>query len=98
MKKFKIGALALALTLGVAGAFATSSSAHASKLTDPNWQTSDPATGATIPVSLGGVYEANVPASQAISDYGCSSGSKHCASTVNSQDAAPNGVAKLFRP
>ena len=98
MKKFKIGAMALALTLGVAGAFATSSSASTSSRLNPNWQTVDPATGNTIPVASGGVYEANRTAGQATIDYGCSSGLSHCASTVNSQDAAPNGQAQLFKP
>lgn len=95
MKKFKIGAMALALTLGVAGAFATSSSASVGKKLNPNWQTVDPATGATIPVASGGIYEANRSVSQATSDFGCSSGTSHCASTVNSQDANPNGMVEL---
>jgi hypothetical protein len=98
MKKFKIGAMALALTLGVAGAFATSSSASASKKLNPNWQTVDPMTGATIPVASGGVYDPNRTITQAAADLGCSSGASHCASTVNSQDAAPNGTAFLFKP
>jgi hypothetical protein len=98
MKKFKIGAMALALTLGVAGAFATSSSASAGKRLNPNWQTVNPTSGATILVASGGIYDANRTSAQAAADLGCSSGTKHCASTVNSQDAAPNGVAFLFKP
>jgi len=97
MKRFKIGAMALALTLGVAGAFATTSSAKTSKFLNPNWQTSDPATGLTIPVASGGVYDPNRTKAQAQADFGCSSNVTLCASTVNSQDAAPNGSAQIFK-
>lgn len=85
MKKFKMGAMALALALGVAGAFATTS--HAStKLLNPNWQTVD-ASGATIKVVDGGVYDPNRTTAQAQGDYGCAGAADLCAGTVSSQDA-----------
>jgi hypothetical protein len=89
MKKFKIGAMALAMTLGVAGAFATTSAKN-SKFLNPNWQTVD-ASGVTIPVSSGGVYDPNRTLSQAKSDYGCPGAGELCAGTVPSQDAQPDG-------
>ena len=96
MKKFKIGAMALALTLGVAGAFATTS-AKSSKLLNPNWQTED-ASGTTISVSSGGVYDPNRSLTQAQGDYGCPATSGTiCAGTVNSQDALFNGQARLHK-
>jgi hypothetical protein len=90
MKKFKMGALALALTLGVAGAFATNSSAKTTKLLNPNWQTVD-ASGTTIPVASMGVYDPNRTAAQAKLDFGCSGSADLCAGTVASQDAQPDG-------
>lgn len=90
MKKFKIGAMALALTLGVAGAFATTSSAKSSKFLNPNWQTVD-ASGTTIPVSSMGVYDPNRTKAQAQADFGCSGTAALCAGTVPSQDAQPDG-------
>jgi len=97
MKKFKIGAMALALTLGVAGAFATTSSAKRSRFLNPNWQTTDPTTGVTIPVASGGVYDPNRTKAQAQADFGCPGLGDLCASTVNSQDAAPNGNATIHK-
>jgi hypothetical protein len=95
MKKFKMGVMALALTLGVAGAFATNPSAKTSRFLNPNWQTTDPSTGATVPVSSGGVYDPNRTRAQAQADFGCSGEGDLCASTVNSQDAAPNGISTI---
>jgi hypothetical protein len=86
MKNFKIGAMALALTLGVAGAFATSSG-KSSKFLNPNWQTVD-ASGATIKVIDGGVYDSNRTQAQAQLDFGCAGSGDDCAGTVASQDAA----------
>ena len=97
MKRFKIGAMALALTLGVAGAFATTSSAKTNKFLNPNWQTTNPSTGATVPVASGGVFDANRTKLQAQGDYGCPGTGVICASTVPSQDAQPNGVATIHK-
>lgn len=77
--------MALALTLGVAGAFATTSPAG-SKLLNPNWQTVD-ASGNTISVADGGVYDPNRTMAQAKADFGCSGSNGKCAGTVSSQDA-----------
>lgn len=84
MKKFKIGAMALALTLGVAGAFATTS-AKAGKFVDPNWQTVD-ASGNTVDSSLGGIYDPNRTALQAQGDYGCDGSGDLCAGTVSAKN------------
>lgn len=95
MKKFKIGALALGLTLGVAGAFATSS--HASgKLLNPNWQTVD-ASGMTIKVADGGVYDPNRTKAQAQADFGCSGLADDCAGTVASQDASTTSTSQFIQ-
>lgn len=94
MKKFKIGAMALALTLGVAGAFATTSSARSGKLLNPNWQTED-VSGSTISVANGGVYDPNRTKAQAQADFGCSGSADFCAGTVNSQDGAYNGSQRI---
>lgn len=85
MKKFKIGAMALALTLGVAGAFATTS-AKAGKLLNPNWQTVD-ASGQTVKLINGGVYDANRTEAEAQGDFGCDGSADKCAGTVSTQDA-----------
>jgi hypothetical protein len=96
MKKFKIGAMALALTLGVAGAFATTSAKN-SKLLNPNWQTVDASTGATIAVSAGGVYDPNRTVAQAKADYGCPGNADYCAGTVSSQDAQTTPSSTFIR-
>ncbi|MET3501364.1 hypothetical protein ABIC45_002976 [Mucilaginibacter rubeus] len=86
--------MALALTLGVAGAFATNSSAKNSKLLNPNWQTED-ASGLTVPVASGGVYDPNRTKAQAQADFGCSGTQDICAGTVNAQDGAYNGSQRI---
>lgn len=75
--------MALALTIGVAGAFATSNSHK--MLLNPNWQSTD-ASGNVIPTSSGGMYDANKTVSQAQSDFGCSALSTPCAVTVTGEN------------
>lgn len=76
--------MALAMTLGVAGAFATTS-AKAGKFLNPNWQTVD-ASGNTVDTSLGGIYDANRTVAQAEADYGCNGAGDLCAGTVSAKN------------
>jgi len=73
--------MALAMTLGVVAAFATTSPT-VKKLSNPNWQVTD-ASGNVI---IGGAFVANETASQASLDLNCSGTSEDCAVTVVRQD------------
>ena len=87
--------MALALTVGIAAAFAGTTTTK-SKLLNPNWQTVD-ATGNTIPVSDGGVYNANRTLAQAKVDFGCAGAADLCAGTVPSQDASTTPSSQFIR-
>jgi hypothetical protein len=84
MKKFKVSLMALALTLGVAGAFATTSKHH-KRFDNPNWQTSN-ADGTIKRVDQGGSYHADLSVEDAQSAFGCAGSGDDCALTVASQD------------
>jgi hypothetical protein len=92
MKKVKMGLIALAVTIGVAGAFA--STHRASKpLTNPNWQQAD----ASGNVVIGGAYYYNQTLSEAQSDFGCSGAKADCAVTVTGQDGSPTSPAEYIK-
>ena len=76
--------MALALTVGVAGSFATNAK-HVKRLDNPNWQTTD-ASGNVVPTSSGGVYDANRSVADAQSDYGCAGSTNFCAVTVTGEN------------
>jgi hypothetical protein len=96
MKKVRSGLIALALTIGVAAAFANSSDAKAGKLTNFNWQTVD-ASGNQVKVADGGIYDPNRSLADAKADYGCSGLAATCASTVSAQDVDPAPTATYIR-
>ena len=77
--------MALALTIGVASAFATSNAR--TLLLNPNWQSTD-ASGNVIPTSSGGMYDANKSVAQAQSDFGCSEQTTPCAVTVTQENGS----------
>ena len=83
MKRFRVGLLALVLTVGVAGAFTTSAHPGMSKkFLNNNWQ----ATDASGNVVIGGAYDGNVSSSQAQSFFGCAGSTVPCAVTVTRED------------
>jgi hypothetical protein len=92
MKKVKASLIAMALTIGVVGAFATTNNA-AKPFTNPNWQQTD----ASGNVVIGGAYYANQTLSQAQSDFGCSGTRADCAVTVTGQDGAPTSPATYIK-
>jgi hypothetical protein len=86
MKSLKTGLLALALTIGIAGAFATSTKT-AKNFDNPNWQTED-ASGNIVSTDDGGVYDPNRTLAQAQADYGCAGTGSFCAVTVDSENGS----------
>jgi hypothetical protein len=68
MKKFKLGLIALALTLGVGGAFATTGFVHRSKAASLFWYPVNPTTNKTTGPDLYNDTKANVIAEQSCKD------------------------------
>ena len=81
MKKVKVSLMALALTLGVGGAFATNAH-YSKKQTNYNWQVTN-SSGTPI---HNGAFVANVDQATAEDDLGCSGSTTDCAVTVQSQN------------
>jgi len=92
MKKVKMSLIALALTIGVAGAFAGTHRAS-NALTNQNWQQTD----ASGNVVIGGAYYSNQTLSEAQSDFGCSGAKADCAVTVTGQDGSPTSPAEYIK-